>query len=353
MAKKSLKDLNTKTKPKTFTCSKCRMTYDGNSFYSFPTFPGQILPVCKNCLYAFCINAHGLSRDGMVQLMKYINLPFFQNYYEEVASKNLSDKWKVSQYFTKLRSHNGIEDLSFKDSIFEIIEDFNEVETEVVDLSEGFEPNDLGNEEEQITKTRRSTKQRLAELQAKWGNYQSLEFLERCEKLYNEMVEGGYQILSAMHHNSLITYVQLQIKWNMAMETDDFAKLKELKQPLNDARNAAKVTVQQLKASDLSNGGANSFGEIAKIVAKKDGFIPLPMKYIKQPNDHLDFMMWEIINYLRHCIGQEEVPYEEIMKHYIKRVEKFNAEYKADIENGDYGILDERTQGRKRNKHYF
>ena len=40
---------------------------------------------------------------------------------------------------------------SFKDSIFEIIEDFNEIETEVVDLGEGFEPNDLGNEEEQIT----------------------------------------------------------------------------------------------------------------------------------------------------------------------------------------------------------
>ena len=148
MAKKTLKDLNTKTKPKTFVCSKCRCSFRWRPILFIPNIPRKHPSSLQKLSICFCINAHGLSRDGMVQLMKYINLPFFQNYYEEVVSKNLSDKWKVSQYFTKLRSHNGIEDLSFKDSIFEIIEDFNEIETEVVDLGEGFEPNDLGNEEE-------------------------------------------------------------------------------------------------------------------------------------------------------------------------------------------------------------
>ena len=284
----------------------------------------------------------------MVQLMKYINLPFFQNYYEEVVSKNLSDKWKVSQYFTKLRSHNGIEDLSFKDSIFEIIEDFNEIETEVVDLSEGFEPNDLGNEEEQITKTRRSTKQRLAELQAKWGKFTSIDYMERCEELYQEIVQGGYIIRSSMHDISVRNYCKLQVDWDIAQETKDYNAMKELKQPLKDARTDAKLNPSQLKAEDFSTGGANSFSEISRVVAQKHGFIPLPMKYYKQPNDALDFLAWELINYMRHCISLPEVEYEEVYKFYIDKVNEFNEKYQADIEQGKLGTLDEETKDKRR-----
>lgn len=340
------------SKPLFMVCPRCGNKLNGNQFYSWKGRPGDVLPMCKECLYSYCINANGLSRDGIINASRYMDLPYVENHYQSIANGKTSDKWKLAQYFNRLRGDLNMRDCHFKDSVFDYIEDYNKVEEEVVDLRQEFTPTE-DNEEERLTTGRVSKTERFKELQAKWGNYQSLDFLERCERLYTEMVEGGYQILSAMHHNSLITYVQLQIKWNMAMESDDFTKLKELKQPLNDARNAAKVTVQQLKASDLSNGGANSFGEIAKIVARKDGFIPLPMKYIKQPNDHLDFMMWEIVNYLRHCIGQEEVPYEEIMAHYQKRVDKFNEEFNADIENGDYGELDVRTKGNKKNKHFF
>ena len=348
------KNVKVKTPEKnyTFVCSRCKQVFKSDQFYSFPNNAG-LLSVCKECMYEYAIKDNALDRTGLIDLLRFLDMPFLQNYYTDVTKKKVSGKWQLSQYFGKLRLNSATHMMHFKDSSFEDIdtETFKgiyELPEEVVELT----TNPVTDEEPKVSKVEEKNA-RFKELQAKWGNYQSLEFLERCEKLYTEMVEGGYQILSAMHHNSLITYVQLQIKWNIAMETDDFAKLKELKQPLNDARNAAKVTVQQLKASDLSNGGAHSFGEIAKIVARKDGFIPLPMKYIKQPNDHLDFMMWEIINYLRHCIGQEEVSYEEIMAHYQKRVDKFNQEYNADIESGDYGDLDPKTKGTKKEKHYF
>nr|DAF52766.1 MAG TPA: Transcription initiation factor IIE, alpha FINGER, Transcription [Siphoviridae sp. ctqSm5] len=348
------KNVKVKTPEKnyTFVCSRCKQVFKSDQFYSFPNNAG-LLSVCKECMYEYAIKDNALDRTGLIDLLRFLDMPFLQNYYTDVTKKKVSGKWQLSQYFGKLRLNSATHMMHFKDSSFEDIdtETFKgiyELPEEVVELT----TNPIVDDEPKVSKVEEKNA-RFKELQAKWGNYQSLEFLERCEKLYTEMVEGGYQILSAMHHNSLITYVQLQIKWNIAMETDDFAKLKELKQPLNDARNAAKVTVQQLKASDLSNGGANSFGEIAKIVARKDGFIPLPMKYIKQPNDHLDFMMWEIINYLRHCIGQEEVSYEEIMAHYQKRVDKFNQEYNADIESGDYGDLDPKTKGTKKEKHYF
>ena len=51
---------------------------------------------------------------------------------------------------------------------------------------------------------------------------------------------------------------------------------------------------------------------------------------------------------MRHCIGKEEVDYEEIYRFYIDRIEKFNEKYGADIEQGDLGSLDEKTIGNKR-----
>ena len=150
------------------------------------------------------------------------------------------------------------------------------VETEVVDLGEGFEPNDLGNEEEQITKTRRSTKQRLAELQAKWGKFTSIDYMERCEELYQEIVQGGYIIRSSMHDISVRNYCKIQVKWDIAQEENNYEAMKELKQPLKDARTDAKLNPSQLRAEDFSTGGANSFSEITRIVGAEEWIYTSP-----------------------------------------------------------------------------
>ena len=49
-------------------------------------------------------------------------------------------------------------------------------------------------------------------------------------------------------------------------------------------------------------------------------------------------------------LGLPEISYEEAYEYYISRVEKFNKEYNADIENGDLGDLEPETRGNK--KHY-
>lgn len=302
-------------------------------------------------MYAFAIRSNGLYREGLIDLCKYLDLPFFQNFYEEVIGKKVTPKWQLSQYFNKLRINKDVHDLHFKDSIFENIEDFDSLhgeEVEVVDLGEGFVAGEIEQDEERITKERKSKKQKLDNLRSKWGQYTSLEFLERCEELYQEIVQGGYIIRSSMHDIAVRNYCTLQIKFNIAQEQDDFTTMDKLKQPLRDARTDAKLNPSQLKAEDFSTGGANSFSEIARMVAKRDGFIPFPMKYYKQPQDALDFLMYELVNYDRHVLGLPEVEYEEIFKHYIDRVNAFNEQYNANIENGDLGDLDPSTKGKKK-----
>ena len=51
---------------------------------------------------------------------------------------------------------------------------------------------------------------------------------------------------------------------------------------------------------------------------------------------------------MRHCLSLPEVEYEEVYKFYIDKVNEFNEKYQADIEQGDLGLLDEETKGKRR-----
>ena len=58
--------------------------------------------------------------------------------------------------------------------------------------------------------------------------------------------------------------------------------------------------------------------------------------------------MYELVNYDRHVLGLPEVPYEEVYHHYCDRINAFNQQYNADIENGDLGDLDPSTKNKKK-----
>jgi ssDNA-binding Zn-finger/Zn-ribbon topoisomerase 1 len=335
-----------KDRPEYFICPKCGKKLDISNFYTHSRKPMGILPICKTCMYDMVLDETGVNRQGMIALMKYLDMPFIQKEYEECVNKNTnSPKRAVSVYMNLKMTKNEYVDLRFKDSMYDVIVDLDLKEETVISLD-----NDRVDLLEEEISPQQAKIQRAKELKAKWGNFDSLDYLERCERLYIEIVQGGYVIASSMHDLSVRNYCKLQVDWDIAQETKDYNAMRELKQPLKDARTDAKLNPSQFKAGDFQNGGANSFGEITRMVAKRDGFIPLPMKFFKQPNDQLDWMMLELVNYDRSVLGLPEVTYEELYKHYIERIEKFNREYNADIENGDLGDLDPDTKGKK--KHY-
>ena len=351
MARKTLADIQAiKDRPEYFICPKCGKKLRIGEFYAHAKKPMGVLPICKTCMYDIVLDAMGVNRQGMITLMKYLDMPFIQNEYDECINKYPnSPKRAVAAYITTKMMKNEYIDLHFKDSIFETFVDLDLKEDTTIDLNQVTQGRKVDTPEQEMTASQMKV-QRIKELKAKWGNFDSVEYLERCEKLYIEIVQGGYVILSAMHDLAVRNYCKLQIDWDIAQETKDYNAMAQLKQPLKDARTDAKLNPSQFKAGDFQNGGANSFGEITRMVAKRDGFIPLPMRYFKQPNDQLDWMMLELVNYDRSVLGLPEVTYEEIYKHYIERIEKFNREYNADIENGDLGDLDPDTKGNK--KHY-
>ena len=342
--------------PRFMICPKCNKKYKADQFVKSSRFPGGYIPICKECMYEMTINAEGLDRQGLISFCQYVNLPFVQNDFEDAKSKYTnpqSPKKQLSYYLNIKMRQSSRQDMYFKDSIFSHIDDLDdtEINEEIVDLSENFTPGEVESAEERLTRERSEVKKKaelMNELKEKWGNFDSLEYLQRCEKLYQEIVQGGYVIKSGMHDLAVRNYCKLQVDWDIAQENKDYNAMRELKQPLKDARTDAKLNPNQFKPTDFQNAGANSFGEIAAMVSRRDGFIPLPMKYFKQPNDVLDFLMYELINYDRHILGMPEVEYQEIWQLYINQINEFNEKYNADIENGDMGDLDPSTKGKKK-----
>ncbi len=351
MAKKLSDIAPVQDKPKYFICAKCGRKLKIDEFYSCATKPMGILPVCKSCLYDTVLDANGVNRQGMITFLKYVDMPFIQNEYEDSINKYPKfPKKAIAEYIAIKMKKLEYCNLHFKDSIFEsyVDLDLQDEEEEVFDLNETID-GEMDTPEQEV-RQRQTKARRINELREKWGNFDSIDYLERCEKLYTEIVQGGYIILSAMHDLSVRNYCKLQVDWDIAQENKDYVAMNQLKQPLKDARTDAKLNPSQFKATDFQNSGANSFGEINRMVCKRDGFLPLPMKYFKQPNDQIDWLIVELINYDRHVLGLEEITYEEAYQYYIDRVEKFNKEYNADIENGDLGDLEPTTRGNK--KHY-
>ena len=344
MARKTLADIQViNDRPKFVICNKCGKKLKITEFYTHVKKPMGIIQICKNCMYTMVLDENGLNRQGMISLLNYLDMPFIQQEFDNCIKNTNTPKRALATYMTHAMRKNDYIDLHYKDSVFMNDEGIEDLETVFTFQEDTMSVNEKKEQMQQKA-------QRLKELKDKWGNFDSIEYLERCEKLYVEIVQGGYVILSAMHDLAIRNYCKLQVDWDVAQETKDYSAMAQLKQPLKDARTDAKLNPSQFKAGDFQNGGANSFGEIARMVGKRDGFIPLPMKFFKQPNDQLDWMMLELVNYDRSILGLPEVTYEEIYKHYIERIEKFNREYNADIENGDLGDLDPDTKGKK--KHY-
>ena len=179
-----------KDRPEYFICPKCGKKLDISNFYTHSRKPMGILPICKTCMYDMVLDETGVNRQGMIALMKYLDMPFIQKEYEECVNKNTnSPKRAVSVYMNLKMTKNEYADLRFKDSMYDVIVDLDLKEETVISLD-----NDRVDLLEEEISPQQAKIQRAKELKAKWGNFDSLDYLERCERLYIEIVQGGYVI---------------------------------------------------------------------------------------------------------------------------------------------------------------
>ena len=322
-----------KRKVSNFTCFECGEKKPAKDFYINSNNPLGICQICSQCCFNLCVDESGefIVREKFIALLRKIDRPFIQATYRKYCQMYDGYPRKILGGYIAYMNRKENAHLKFEDSKFEEPEEIErhyESESENRDYVEDYKEEDGANGWEQTgAKENSSYKQNLDEkssrktkLQEKWGKFQSLEYLERCEQLYKDIVDGGYNVMSAMHEVSLKNAVRIQIEHDIAFEKGDYERMKILAPMMKTARDEARLNPKQIK-EDFQSNGASVFSEMSLKVNQAKGYTFLDMKYFASPKDDVDVMMFEYVNYCRHMLGLAEMEdYGELYAFYLKRI---------------------------------
>lgn len=335
MARKTVKPIQVDEKNRrrvaSFTCFECGQKKPAKDFYLNANNPLGICSICIECCFNMCVDESGefLIRENFIALLRKLDRPFWQSKYRLYCQKFDGYPRKILGNYISYINRKENANKTFADSVYEeepeieqhydsderdYVEDYKEDEG-----ANGWEQ--TGDKENSLYKQEKDEKSsRKSKLQEKWGKFTSLEYLERCEQLYKDIVDGGYNVMSAMHEVSLKNAVRIQIEHDIAFEKGDYERMKILAPMMKTARDEARLNPKQIK-EDFQSNGASVFSEMSLKVNQAKGYTYLDMGYFAQPKDDVDVMMFEYVNYCRHMLGLPEMEdYGELYAFYLKRI---------------------------------
>ncbi len=274
-------------------------------------------------------------REQLIEVLRKLDRPFVQKEYRHYCQVyDGYPKRIIGYYFGQINRLAQYKTSKFSDSIYEEAPEIErhyqdeEGNSPIREWEEDYKENEGDNGWEQTgNKENSEFKQTLDEnssrkkrLQGKWGKFTSLEYLERCEQLYQDIVDGGYNVMSAMHEVSLKNAVRIQIEHDIAFEKGDYERMKILAPMMKTARDEARLNPKQI-LDDFQSNGASTFSEMSLQVNKAKGMLYLDMGYFAGPKDDPDVMLWEYVKYCQHMLGIPEMDeYAELYAFYLKRI---------------------------------
>lgn len=229
-----------------FTCLHCGETKGSTLFYKNPASPLGICSLCVECCHKLSVDDNGefVERERFITLLQKIDRPFVQSKFR-LYCQNYDGYPKkiVGGYIGTFLNRAENRNMGFADSVFT---DDEEIEKAYAEQGTEREPDvDYGDAEDvqtgdkdntQYKKTYDKNTSRKKTLQRKWGNFDRLAYLERCEQMYEEISNGGYNVVSPMHEVSLRQAIKLQIDYAEAQEDGDYDKMARISPQLKTAR---------------------------------------------------------------------------------------------------------------------
>jgi len=286
-----------------------------------------VLPYCKDCLNALCLDKNGiLNLNNIREAVQWLDIPFIE---DKISDKIRDGKFSLGKY----RGSMAIS--TYKDYTY----DSWEKKLKEIDIkSKSLEDNVF-----QSIKNNQSipSQEEISVLIDKWGEGYNKDEYIAFEHKYQQL-KNNYNEKTAMHSEALLKYIRYSCKEEMATAKNDVDDAKKWGDMANKAATNAKINPSQLTKADLSDG-LSTFSELSQAVEKEVDIIPILPKFKYRPNDALDFNIWCYINYMRDLSGLPPCKYEDVYAFYDKRKADYVKQY------GDpYGIFTDDTSEKNR-----
>lgn len=278
-------------------CSKCLKEKNLSEFYSSysPLDADKKIRICKTCTQNM-INAE--DENSWQDTLRMLDKPFIFHLLQSALSKSSP----IGEYF-KLINAKDYRSLSWKDSVFE-----TKLDNEKLNSDED-QPNP--------PKKKMISQEELEDLKEKYGfGYPDNEYL-LFEKKFQQL-RPSFQLVTTMHEECLREYCVNKVKETLAKARGDFKEAKDWASMAKDVAEAGKLKPSQMSKADLSQG-LDGFGQLARMVEEKVDIIPILPKFVQQPKDKPDVVLWCYLNYVRDLKGMPEAEYKDIYNFYEER----------------------------------
>ena len=156
------------------------------------------------------------------------------------------------------------------------------------------------------------------------------------KKMYKryELLQNNYPLRTEMHKEALATYTKYAFKRDQAIADDDVEAADKWGKLASKQATDAKINPSQLSAADLSDG-MTCFSQVSATVEKAQDIIPLLNKFIEQPQDRVDYTIWQYVNYCRHLEGKPLIQYKDLYNFLKSRFEEYKMDYTFLFDEGD------------------
>lgn len=299
---------------KTFTCIECGKEKRKAEFYKsyHPNHKDGIIPYCKECSRKMCSDKKGrVMKDALINFLKdeNVNKPFI----ESIWKISVSDKSETLGVYMRNLATTKYKELGWSDG-------------ETSAYTGGLTMDDLDGS--YTSGDFEVTKNIIEEFGEGYTPEEYKVMVTKYEKL-----SPYYPMPTLFHKEALMNYIRSKSKEEVAIAKNDMTSAKFWGDIARQAAKDANINPSQLRAQDTKDG-LNSFSKIYEEVERAVDVVPILPKFKHRPADSADFIIYEIVNYIRDLMGLPLCEYEDVYNFYDRSVESYISRY------GDpYGIF--------------
>lgn len=273
-------------------CSKCGQEKETNKFYPCYSKDNKtgFTYLCKECCETFGLDEGYFTKESAYRLCKLIDKPYKEEYFLYCQNpKFKTEKSKIGAYIQISNSSKGKA------------------------RQEGFSASEVFNKtNESYNNTSDDSNGDLEDYCKLFGKGFQIDEYEWLGQKYYMLIDN-YPIRTKMHQEMLIKYCKYALREDQALAENDMQAAKYWGDLASKTATSAKINPNQLSVADLSDG-MNCFSQIAQAVEREIDIIDHLPKYLKQPQDRVDYTIYMILDYLRDLEGKPHINYEDVWK---------------------------------------
>ena len=310
-------------------CAACHVEKPMRDYYkvSTPLCPDGLFLYCKDCTVKACLDENGrVMVQKLKSLLRQMDKPFIQSVLDAAVSE-YENRWRpledgkvdqspiVTQYLKNVGSlpqYSGLNNA--QGEIMQRMEEAKrdkEVQEQrrALQAMKDDERVFIDEEDDDFDVTRDVVEQFGAGFTK--GEYRAMQ------RKY-AFLSQSYPEVSTLHRESLTLYCKYRVKEEFAIMNGDADAAEKWAALASKQADKAKINPSQLSQADLQNG-ASSISELFMQLEQKQDILTVLPRFKFAPNDAVDFLIWEYINYARRLRGESLIEYSEIWGFYDER----------------------------------